>query len=91
MRLITIKYILLSTLSLFSIHLLLSQEQNNIWCFGNHAGLDFNGPNVSAIQSQVQTVTNTASVSDPRQPSLLYGWQNGLGSQSSCYAQWNRT
>lgn len=72
MQQIIIKYILLSALSLFYIHVLFSQGQNNIWCFGNHAGLDFNGPNVSSIQSQVQTVSNTASVSDPQGNLLFY-------------------
>ena len=62
----------LTSLTIFYTPSLLSQGQNNIWCFGNNAGLDFNGTNASPLQSQVQAINNTASVSDPQGNLLFY-------------------
>ncbi|MGB3078879.1 MAG: dockerin type I domain-containing protein [Saprospiraceae bacterium] len=49
-----------------------AQKQNNIWFFGNKAGLDFNFTPPKAITSALFTLEGTASISDPAGHLLFY-------------------
>ncbi len=50
-----------------------SQNQNNIWYFGDHAGLDFNsGSPVSLVNGQINTPEGSASISDNNGNLLFY-------------------
>ena len=49
-----------------------SQVQNNIWCFGNHAGLDFNSGTPVPFTSAIYTQEGCASISDNAGSLLFY-------------------
>ncbi|MFH0893487.1 MAG: T9SS type A sorting domain-containing protein [Bacteroidota bacterium] len=54
-----------------------AQKENNIWYFGNQAGLDFNSGTPFAITNGVLTADdNTASVANPNTGALLF-YSNG--------------
>lgn len=64
----------LATICFFSF----SQKGNNIWYFGDHAGLDFNsGSPVALTNSAMFTYDNCTSVADPTTGSLLF-YSNGV-------------
>ena len=49
-----------------------SQEHNNVWHFGNHAGLNFNNGDPQPIKGKLVHYNNTASVSDLEGKLLFY-------------------
>src|SRR5688500_13154403 len=49
-----------------------SQNQNNIWYFGDKAGLSFNAEPPSALYSDLVTFEGTASIADPAGNLLFY-------------------
>lgn len=61
-----IPFLLLVTLSAYS-------QENNIWYFGDHAGLDFNGgPPVELADGQLLATEGTASIADSNGQLLFY-------------------
>ena len=67
-----IRYIILLFIILFCVLHVVAQKQNNIWYFGNKAGLDFNSNPPTGIQSPLTTVEGTASICDPAGNLLFY-------------------
>lgn len=56
----------------------ISQNGNNLWYFGNNAGLDFSlGYPVAVLDGALVTADNTATVSDPITGELLF-YSNGV-------------
>ncbi|MEO6132581.1 MAG: gliding motility-associated C-terminal domain-containing protein [Saprospiraceae bacterium] len=70
------KYLVLITLHLFFLFHSLAQNQNNVWYFGDRAGLDFNTLPPTPIQSNFFAFEGTASICDPSGQLLFY--TNGL-------------
>lgn len=58
--------------TLFWAAFLFAQKQNNIWYFGDEAGLDFNTDPPTPISSALVTLEGTASISDPAGHLLFY-------------------
>ncbi len=56
---------------LFFLPLSLSAQQENVWCFGDKAGIDFNGGPI-AIKTAIKTTEGSASVCDDRGSLLFY-------------------
>jgi len=55
-----------------------SQNENDLWYFGNNAGLDFSlGYPVAVLDGALVTADNTATVSDPITGELLF-YSNGV-------------
>ncbi|HUR31713.1 MAG TPA: hypothetical protein VMZ69_09785, partial [Saprospiraceae bacterium] len=52
--------------------LAISQKQNNIWYFGNNAGLSFNTQSPTPLSGNLNTLEGTASISDPAGHLLFY-------------------
>ena len=63
---------LLSLLFITQSGYLSAQNQNNIWYFGSNAGLDFNTDPPTALESDLETLEGTASISDPAGQLLFY-------------------
>jgi hypothetical protein len=53
-------------------YILFAQKQNNIWYFGDQAGLDFNTTPPTPLQSALTTLEGTASIADPAGQLLFY-------------------
>ncbi|HZV71284.1 MAG TPA: hypothetical protein VFG10_17135 [Saprospiraceae bacterium] len=66
------KVYFISCMLLGVVNFLSSQKQNNIWFFGNKAGLDFNFTPPKPITSDLFTLEGTASISDPAGHLLFY-------------------
>lgn len=49
-----------------------AQKRNNVWCFGNGAGVDFNTNPPTPFTSQINTIEEAASVCDRRTGKLLF-------------------
>lgn len=68
-----LSYILLCTVTLTGFAGTLSgQNQNNIWFFGNHAGVDFNPATPVALQTGFVLREGMTTVCDPATGSLLF-------------------
>ena len=66
------KRFILATI-LLTPHLLFSQKENNIWYFGNNAGIDFNnGSPVALTNGALSTSEGSASISDASGSLLFY-------------------
>ena len=50
----------------------IGQGENNQWCFGNLAGLDFNSGSPVAVSSQVNTTEGSSSIADAAGNLLFY-------------------
>lgn len=64
--------LLLIFLSIFLPNHLKGQHQNNYWCFGSKAGLNFNTIPPTAIESSIFTFEGCATISDPGGQLLFY-------------------
>ena len=53
-----------------------AQNQNNIWCFGDSAGIDFNSTNPFPINSIVRARGSCTSVADSAGLLLFYSFTN---------------
>src|SRR5688500_3859954 len=72
------KYILLQILVLTITTNSFAQKERNIWYFGDHAGLDFNGGTpVALTNSSMHTLDNSATASDYNTGDLLF-YSNGV-------------
>ncbi|MBS1765625.1 MAG: hypothetical protein JSS90_11730, partial [Bacteroidetes bacterium] len=60
-----------------------AQNQNNIWCFGDSAGINFNGPNPTTFSSSVNSRGGVVSIADSMGNLLFYagGTPNALNAQ----------
>jgi hypothetical protein len=65
-KLLPVSFFVCITLNCFS------QGENNQWCFGNLAGLDFNSGSPVATSSQVNTTEGSSSIADAAGNLLFY-------------------
>ena len=63
---------LITLLTFYIVSNLISQHQNHNWYFGRNAGITFNTPPPSPIQSELYTAEGTAVISDPIGNLLFY-------------------
>ncbi len=67
------KHVMLLALLLLIATIGMAQNQNNIWCFGDHAGLDFNTPTPTALTGvQMLTQEGCTSIADTNGNLLFY-------------------
>ena len=70
------KIFLLTSLWLAMHSSIFCQKQNNIWCFGQNAGIDFNSDPPSPLTSKMVAINESASIADPFGQLLFYS--NGI-------------
>ena len=67
----TLKYFILSIFILLTSDVI-SQKRNNIWCFGDSAGIDFNGPTPVTFKTSVRSRGSCVSIADTSGSLLFY-------------------
>ena len=56
-----------------------SQNRNNIWCFGDSAGIDFNQTVAAPINTNLDTRGSCTSIADSTGNLLFYASTEGYG------------
>lgn len=64
--------LLFCLISILSFGTAIAQGENNIWCFGQRTGLDFNGPSPVFFEHNMDVYESSASVSDAAGNLLFY-------------------
>jgi hypothetical protein len=68
------RHLLLSIITLLSSFLSFAQNRNSNWCFGDSAGINFNGTNTTLFTAALKTRGSAISVSDSIGQLLFYAY-----------------